>query len=522
MTLPRIITESLGGGSLARRVVAGDAPTPWYVPRPASPEMWRARADDVRASVEAGWLSRLSLAFGAAGAAKERLERVAAAGGVVVTTGQQPGLFGGPIYTWSKAIAALELANAIERDTGVPAAPVFWAATDDADFAEARDTWVAHQGGALRLSMPGPALEGIPMLAHPLGDVSGALERLAEAAGSTVDPAILDAVRLAYHPQQTVGGAYLTLLRVLLQPLGIAVIDASHPALLQGERPWLERALRRGGEIEAALLARSVEMRAAGVEPQVADVEGLSLVFGREDGRKVRVPLRLAEAVATDAAERLSPNVLLRPVVERAVLPTVAYVAGPGEIAYFAQVSAVAQALGAATPLVVPRWSCTIVEPHVAALLSAREVQRHELADADAVEGRLARRNAPDAVMTALQSLRDRIDHETTTLGRVIEGEGGILPPEVVDGLRRQMTWRAERLERRLVAALKRRDDGMRRDVATLRGALFPGGMRQERALNLLPILARHGAGVLEAMRMAARRHAEALVHGRTLPVDAA
>jgi uncharacterized protein YllA (UPF0747 family) len=209
-------------------------------------------------------------------------------------------------------------------------------------------------------------------------------------------------------------------------------------------------------------------------------------------------------------------------VVERAVLPTVAYVAGPGEIAYFAQVSAVAQALGAATPLVVPRWSCTIVEPHVAELLSAREVQGHELADADAVEGRLARRNAPDAVMTALQSLRDRIDHETTTLGRVIEGEGGILPPEVVDGLRRQMTWRAERLERRLVAALKRRDDGMRRDVATLRGALFPGGMRQERALNLLPILARHGAGVLEAMRMAARRHAEALVHGRTLPVDAA
>ena len=127
MTLPRIITDALGGGSLARRVVAGDAPTPWYVPRPASPETWRARADEVRASVDADWLQRLSLAFGASGAAKERLERVAGAGGVVVTTGQQPGLFGGPVYTWSKAIAALELANAIERDTGVPAAPVFWA-----------------------------------------------------------------------------------------------------------------------------------------------------------------------------------------------------------------------------------------------------------------------------------------------------------------------------------------------------------------------------------------------------------
>ena len=157
---------------------------------------------------------------------------------------------------------------------------MFWAATDDADFAEARDTWVAGPGGGLRLSMPGPALDGLPMHEHPLGDVSGAFERLAESAGSAVDPGVLDAVRLAYHPGQTVGGAYLTLLRVLLQPLGIAVLDASHPALLAAERPWLERALTHGSEVESALLARSAELRAAGVEPQVADGAGGSAWLG--------------------------------------------------------------------------------------------------------------------------------------------------------------------------------------------------------------------------------------------------
>lgn len=520
MTLPRIITESLGGGPLARRLIAGDAPAPWYLSRPTSPEGWRTRADEVRGSVDPAWLSSLSLAFGASGAARERLERVANGRGVVVTTGQQPGLFGGPIYTWSKALSALELANAIERDTGIPAAPVFWAATDDADFAEAADTWVAQAGGGERLTTAASAIEGVPMHDHPLGDVGEALDRLAAAAGSAVDPGILDAVRVSYHPTATVGGAYLTLLRLMLQPLGIAVIDASHPALLSAERPWLQRALLKSRDVEASLLARSAEMRSAGYEPQVADVEGLSLVFGREDGRKVRVPLRLAEDVAADRAARLSPNVLLRPVVERAVLPTVAYVAGPGEIAYFAQVGAVAAALGAATPLVVPRWSCTIVEPHVAALLSARGIERHAVATPDVLESSLARRAVPATVMTALQGLRDRIDHEASVLARVLADEEGLLPPAVTDGLRRQMTWRAERLERRLVAALKRRDDGMRRDVATLRGALYPGGVRQERALNLVPILARHGQGVVEAMRMAARRHAEALVHGRPLPVD--
>ncbi|MCC6927367.1 MAG: bacillithiol biosynthesis BshC [Gemmatimonadaceae bacterium] len=522
MTLPRIITESLGGGPLARRLIAGDAPTPWYLPRPTSPETWRGRAEDVRASAQSSWLSSLVTAFAATGAARERLERVANGQGVVVTTGQQPGLFGGPIYTWSKALSALELANAIERDTGIPAAPVFWAATDDADFAEASDTWVALVGGEEHLTTAIDAIDALPMHDHPLGDVSHALERLATAAGSAVEPGILDAVRVAYHPKATVGGAYLTLMRQLLQPLGIAVLDASHPALLAAERPWLERALVRSREVEGALLARSAEIRSAGFEPQVADVEGLSLVFGREAGRKIRIPLRLAEHAAADRAAPLSPNVLLRPVVERAVLPTVAYVAGPGEIAYFAQVGAVAPVLGAATPLVVPRWSCTIVEPHVAALLAARGIERHDVANPDALETSLARRAAPAPVMTALQALRDRIDHETSALARVLSDEGSLLPPSVTDGLRHQMTWRAERLERRLIAALKRRDDAMRRDVATLRGALHPGGMRQERALNLLPIVARHGHGVVEAMRMAARRHAEALVHGRPLPVDTA
>jgi len=521
--MPRIVSQSLGGSALARTLIDGQALPAWYAARPVRAEDWRARAVDVRDSVPAEWMERLSLAFGASGAARDRLERVARGAGVVVTTGQQPGLFGGPIYTWSKAISALELADALERATGIPTAPVFWAATDDADFSEASDTWIARTGGAERLVMDGPAHEGLPMAEQPLGDVREALMRLAEAAGSTVDPAVLDAARLAYHPGATVGGAYLTLLRVLLQPLGIAVLDASHPALLDAERPLLARALTRGAVVAEALQGRASELRGQGHEPQVADVDGLTLVFGREAGRKVRVPLRLADEVAgRGAGERLSPNVLLRPVVERAVLPTVAYVAGPGEIGYFAQVSAVADALGAAVPLVVPRWSCTIIEPHIAARMAARGVAPAELADPHAVEGRLARGEAPAGVLEAVEAWRGELEGGADALRVALEEVPGLLPHAVVEGARRQMLWRAERLERRLVAALKRRDEAMRQDVATMRGALFPGGMRQERALNLLPLLARHGMGVFDAMRAGARRHADALLRGDPIPVDPA
>lgn len=512
---PRVITEPLGGSALARLAIAGQAPLAWYPRLPQSPAEWTKRAREVARGARNGWLAELSPAFDASGAAGERLARVARDGGVVVTTGQQPGLFGGPIYTWSKAISALELADAIQRNTGVPTAPVFWAATDDADFEEAATTWIAHAGGAteLRITRAVPGARALPMAEMPLGGVRESFAALAAAAGSVVDPGVLDAARLAYHEEATVGGAYVQLLRVLLQPLGIAVIDASHRALLEAEHPLLVRALERAPAISAALADRSAELRAAGHVPQVADVDALSLVFGRVGGEKERVPVARAAAVAARAsAERLSPNVLLRPVAERAVLPTVAYVAGPGEIAYFAQVRAVAESLGADAPMAVPRWSCTIVESHIDALMERYGASREELAHPDAIEGRLARATLPPQLLEDVDRLREAVNGATATLRERLADDPELLPARVVEGAARQMTWRADHLERRLVAGAKRREAALMRDIGTMRGALYPGGIRQERALNILPLLARHGPLLIESMRSCARAHAEALV----------
>jgi len=525
MTQLRVLSEPLGGGDLARRVIGGDAPDEWYLARPRTANEWRSRALEVAAGARANWAHDLAPAFEASGQALERLERVAAAGGVVVTTGQQPGLFGGPIYTWSKALSALELADALERQTGVPTLPVFWAATDDADFDEAASTWLALRGGDRRLTMRATGLEGVPMRDYPLGDVSDLLDALREAAGSSVDPGILDLVRLAYHSDATVGESYLTLLRRVLSPLGVVVLDASHPAVLAAERPWLKQALVLGEGIAASLLSRAAELRAVGFDPQVADVDGLSLVFRRDDAtnRKTRVSLLSAhEVAASDESVRLSPNVLLRPVLERVILPTVGYLAGPGEIAYFAQVSAVAASLSAPQPLVLPRWSCTIVEAHVAELLERYGLAPADLSRPDIVEGRLARASAPAGLWDALARWREAVRGGSEALGEAIHAADDLVAPAVLEGALRRMLWRTERVERRLVAALKRGEEGIRRDVRTLRGALYPGGVRQERSLNLLPLLARHGGILLDAMRAEARRHAEAIVEGASLPVATA
>lgn len=511
----RVVTEELGGSALSRAVQRRATPAAWKVEAPDRAERWAERAGAVRASFAGRrWLDALDGAITRSGRGADRLRHVAEAGGVVVTTGQQPGLFGGAIYTWSKALSALALADEIERRTGIPAAPLFWAATDDADLAEAQGGWIAGAGGAVALRGGAEAPPGTPASATPQGDLRALLAQLRDASGSVAAPAYLSATERAYgDPVRTIGAAYIALLEEVLTPLGIPVLDASHPAVRVAGLPLLRRALERSGAAAAALAARSAAIRAAGFDPQVDDVPGLTPVFVYEGDVKRRVTLDEAAALAGRATgAMLGPNVLLRPVMERALLPTVTYVAGPGELAYFAQVTALAEALQADAPIAVARWSGTVVEPHAQRLLDRLGIARDALTDPHAAEGALARAAMPVPVAQGLAALRSTLSEGIDGVARA--GETALLPQPVLEGVRRRITHQLERLERRALAAVKRRESQLMRDVAAARGYFHPGGVRQERRLVVIPMLARHGSAVLDAMLQEARVHARRLVEG--------
>jgi uncharacterized protein YllA (UPF0747 family) len=424
------------------------------------------------------------------------------------------------VYAWAKALSAVALADAIERECDVPAAALFWAATDDTDFAESASTWVAMPGGAVELTMPRTAAADVMLAMAPLGDVAALMAQLEAAADSAPFGEALAAVRAAYGPPNasaTVGSAYVALLRRLLEPLGVAVLDAAHEAVRARAFPILQNALRHATTVDDALHARTRAIAAAGYNPQVALVPGLSLVFEVDPtgGTKRRIPL----ARAADIAEHTTPgtlaaNVLLRPVLERGIVPTVAYVAGPGELAYFAQVSAVAVALDAPTPRVVPRWSGTVVEPHIGRLLEQYRLTIDDFREPHAAEGRFARAALPAAIRRALDALSESIDSGTTALEAA--DRDALLAPAAREGARRALHHRLERVERRYLASVKRTRDAEMRDFATLRGALFPNGVRQERALNFIPTLARQGRGVLDAMRARVDDHVASLVGAPT------
>lgn len=505
-----IVSRPIGGGRLAQAALAGEL-AQWYDALPRGDAAWRAAAEHVIGDRDDAWKSRLAPAFDARGRAGARLESA----DVVVTTGQQPGLFGGPLYTLYKALTARAIADVLAQRTGLRVAPVFWAATDDSDYAEANHVSVIAHGELRRLDAgPPSAAEGTSMSRVPLGDVDAAIETLASACGSAPNADALRAARDAYAPGHTVGGAYVALLRDLLESVGIAVLDAAHPAVRQAAAPTLRRALERAHGVSDAIAARSSDIERAGFESQVAHVPDLALVFRSDaSGLRRRITIAEAAAAASDARDdELSPNVLLRPVVERQILPTVAYIAGPGEIAYFAQVSAVADALGLARPRAVPRWGGVVIDPPVREALDRQQLTIDDLRDPHAAERLVARRGLAPDVRDALTRLRESLRSEAEVLDALVAHDESLR--RSVGSMRATAEFRVERLERRLAAARKRSGSPDLRDVRLAQASVYPDGAPQERVLSFIPFMARYGDEFTKGIQAATALHADELIRG--------
>lgn len=507
----RVITDPLGGSELTRAFLAGRAPSGWYADTKSG-----SRRDMVIANAQAvvaefrgqNWLVSLGDAFGGVSSspAHDRLKR-ASEGGLVVTTGQQPGLFGGPVYTLSKALTALALANDLEKSTGLPVAPVFWAATDDADFAESCSVVIPGNDGAAELRIDKRDDVQRPLADEPLPDIGKALDEFLRGAGSSSNSPIVELVRRAYGKSSTVGGAYVALLRGILEPLGISVLDAAHPQVREAGHALLVRALQSAASVEKTLAERNAAIKSAGFKVQVREVKGRSLVFRyTAEGRERITVAHAARVSAVARPGDLSATVLLRPVMERAILPTAAYVAGPAEIAYFAQVSAVADALGAKQPVVIPRWSGTVIEPRVDRILTRYNLKPEDFADPHALETRQAKASIPEQHRTLIEKLVNA----TGALDEAVKSAAPVAE-SVLTGLQRDLRHRVDRFERRVAAAVKREGTTELRDIQAARASLYPLGKPQERAVSFAALLARYGAELQSQLLAAASAHIASL-----------
>ncbi|HEY4321166.1 MAG TPA: bacillithiol biosynthesis cysteine-adding enzyme BshC [Gemmatimonadales bacterium] len=477
-----------------------------------------------------GWSSTLDAALVAAPGADELAARLRQPGAMVVTTGQQPGLFTGPLYTVYKALGAAAIARELEARWQVPVLPLFWVAGDDHDFAEASVAhWPATSGGTATWALPprDPAAPQLPMTAEllPTSIREGIAELAATLPAGESQAHTIAWLTRHYVPGATLHTAYAGAVAELLAPLGILTFDPTHAAVKRAQVPVLQQALDQAASLD--------QMLAALPDPRtgIAAGEGATLVFvetaaGRErlmiDGDGFRTRRSGDRFSRTDIAallqgspERFSANVLLRPVVESRLLPTVAYVAGPGELKYLRrQAFALYPAFDATVQTPLPRWSGTVVSKTTERLLGRLHTTDEAVLLDDGRLGRaILERAFPGDARQAIDALRQQVKRS----GSVLIAAGKRTDP-VLDRAMKGRVQRLEQLttdvEQLLLRHLRKRDDTQYAQYQRVRDALLPTGKLQERVLVSPAYLGRFGSSWLDAVVQAMQPWAASLPTG--------
>jgi bacillithiol biosynthesis cysteine-adding enzyme BshC len=458
----------------------------------------------------AGILRAQNRVFGADKDVEASLDQFAD-GAAAIVSGQQVGLFSGPSYTIYKVLSALCLAEELRR-AGKPAVALFWLATEDHDLAEVNHCLWPGRGGFERLELPseGQAKRRVGEL--PLGEgVTALVERAAAELQGPAAAHVAEALRASYQPQETYGSAFGKLLARVFAGTGLILLDPLSPELHAVAAPLYRAALEQHAELAGELVQRSQKLESSGFHAQVKITEQTTLLF--VDQENERVPLRahqgqfelgrrtlslreLTDRLAS-SPQSFSANVLLRPIMQDLLLSTVAYVAGPAEIAYFAQASVAYKRLLGRMPVMMPRASFTLVEAPVATLL-----QKYELQLPDLFHGARAVRARMEAALMP-PGLAERFEQGEKTLRQILEDlrEPVAKLDSTLNGAletsERKMLYQFGHLQEKVARAIAFRSsvlDGHERTIVEL---LYPNGELQERSLCFLPTLAAHGPGIL-------------------------
>ena len=447
-------------------------------------------------------------------AAAARAAQLADDGAVAVVSGQQPVLFGGPLYVLYKAAAAVKLASLLEARRGRPVVPIFWSASEDHDFAEIRFVPVLDESGRIRTLRYEPAREpvGQPACSIVLDQTIAGLVAEAERAlpaGLHRDEAIA-LLAECYRPGTTLAAAFARLVSALVP--GLVVLDPSDPALKAHMASVLSRELREGSPTSRLAAKAGEALLAAGYHQQVPIRPGfLNLFLMMEGERRAlgavngvievrglwrKIPVAEAVRMLESDPTPWSPGVLLRPLAQDQLLPTAAYIGGPAEIAYHAQLGPSYAEFGIPRPSLVPRPSLTLIEPAQARALEAEGLELWDLqADPEVVALRWAREAHPK-VEAAFARTREALERE---MAEVEEALAALDPTlrAAAESARGRALHQIESLHEKSVRALKKKDQTRADRLRRTRDALLPGGSFQERGLGLLSLLARYGTAVV-------------------------
>ena len=427
---------------------------------------------------------------------------------VAIVTGQQAGLFGGPLFTLLKALTTIQLAERVAEEHGIPTVAVFWIDAEDHDWDEVRSCGLLDSDlnfAQLTIGTPPGAGQG-PVARVRLGDsVHAALEEFAGMVQTTeFTPSTLAGLRAAYQPGSGMVEAFGSWLESLLGPRGLVVFDSSDAAAKPLAAPIFAREVAHAGEASRLAAAAGAQLVTRGYHAQVTPQENQAALF-HLDG--LRAPILTADAAqwadrARTHPEEFSPNVLLRPLVQDTLFPTAGYVAGPNELGYLAQLRGVYEAFGVPMPLMYQRATATIVDSNVMRFLARHELRLESLQPQD--EGtlnQLLEAQIPPVVAMSMDEAVRAVSERMETLARTVvpldptlEGAARSAASRMQDDLKK--------LHGKIIQAAKRKDETLRRQFQNARSQAFPGGEPQERAVGFVYFLNKYGPALVDRLYM--------------------
>jgi bacillithiol biosynthesis cysteine-adding enzyme BshC len=435
-------------------------------------------------------------------------------GAGAIVSGQQVALFGGPSFTPFKAATIIQKSRqAIEA--GYPHVPIFWLATEDHDFDEIAHTTFPAGRELRAIRYAGPHVANAPVGNIVLGnEILAAVEQAQE----LLQPSgMVDLLSECYQPGKTFGSAFRKLLSAMFAEQGLIVMDASIRDFHALGADVLRQAIVRADELHAALIERDQLLASRGYHSQVLVSAESSLLFLVDAKTGARQALKRTKdnwqagrhsysadellAILESEPERLSPNALLRPVFQDAILPTAAYVGGPAEIAYFAQSQVLFEKILGRTTPVLPRLTATLIEPAIAEVMSKHELSVEDVLrnTPDQLAQRLGARTMPVEGKRKLSAAGNALDAELTALTEWMHSlDAGL--GRSGDVAASKMRYQMNRLRRLSASFQLQKEASLRRHVDAISTAIYPGGHPQERLIGGVYFFAQYGETLAEEL----------------------
>lgn len=468
-----------------------------------------------------GVLLRQNRAFGGSDQTIQNIQRLAEPDTFAVVTGQQVGLFSGPAFTLYKALTAVRVSLSLTAQ-GIKTVPVFWLASEDHDLDEVSKAYTLNDDyGGIHLLDTGkrPAPQSPVGRVKLTGAITEQIDHLESALPASDDRTqLLNDLRSTYQPGATWSEAFARFFTRLFSRWGVVLLDPLDEEIHRLAIPVYQKALRQANELRSVLIDRSAELTRAGYHAQVHIAEKSTLLFAERKGN--RLPLHISatdgkqfsigdgqtltlEELESEIAKHplnFSANVLLRPLLQDTLLPTIAYVAGPSEIAYLGQAQVLYTAFGRPMPAVFPRTGFTLIDRRI-----ERWMEKYRIAVDDVWKGKehLSQRIAATAFAEGWSERFDQAEQDLAGLLGRLRKDIEVLDPTLIDALNHaeeKIQYQIERLKGKMTRAALSRSELLARHEQALLQAITPEKELQERMVGGAYFLGRVGYGLLNRL----------------------